>query len=585
MLLSLLIWAAIFFVLFSFGDFFLSVYHKICNTAESYNITETFLLGLCSILMPLQLLSLFLPINQYTLLAFLVLSLSYWVFNSNKAKTYCAGARGLWKSISLAGKIVIPTSLVLIFMSCLTYYAFYDAEYYHYQNIKWNETFAVIPGLGNLEDRFGFNSNYLLISSLFSFSFVKGEVYTMLQIVLFALIWLEFTLKLFRGKWNIQYLIILFLLSTMYFVSFNWFRCSSTDIIPILVVSYLLIKIVDEPKSILRKPLLFIVTLVTLLTFKISIGLLCLICLLPLYMLVKEKNYKNLFFICGSASIILVLWLIRNVILIGYLIFPLYQIDLFSFDWKMASGVLKMEQAHIKAWAIHMFKLPFVEVYYSSYIRLNILLGALSLICPIVLFIKRKTISQELLIVSIVTYVSMVIGILNAPDVRFVNGFIFGLLIIMGIILAGDLKLRFGKIMKSTFCVIILFMYIYPFSYFFEYYIPIDSSILLTPQACNQVAEVEGEHKLESVTLQILRPSDEDVRPFYSLFVFLGEGVPYTSYGGHKTQSLKTVEARGPSIEDGFRTKEEYINTINSNVNDYLVEYYRERYNITKEIK
>ena len=47
----------------------------------------------------------------------------------------------------------------------------YDTGLYHAQAIRWIETFPAVAGLGNLADRLVFNSSWLIISALFSFSF------------------------------------------------------------------------------------------------------------------------------------------------------------------------------------------------------------------------------------------------------------------------------------------------------------------------------------------------------------------------------------------------------------------------------
>lgn len=587
MLLAIVIWFTIFLVLYTWGHLTFSVYQKMCKplSTENYNATELLLLGMCSILIPLQTLTFFLPTNQFTLLVFVVLSIGYWCFNYKQLKIYRDNILTTWASFTLAQRALFVVLLFLILICPLTYAVSYDAEYYHFQHIKWMETYPIIPGLANLEDRFGFNSNYLLLSSLFSFSFVKGELYTMLQIVLYIFIWIEFIVMLFKSKYDLKNIATVFLLSVMYFLNFNNFRTSSTDIVPILVVCYILMKIALNPDILNKKPLFFVVALVSLLTFKISISFLCLICLFPLFALVKNKAYKSLIFICGVSLLIFSLWLVRNVILTGYLVYPLHQIDLFSFDWKMASGVLQMQQVHIKAWAIQMLKSPFIQLYYPTFLRANFLIAFFSLLTPIIFLLKRKTMNKQLLAVAVISYFSMLVGLINAPDVRFANGFIFGILAIAMIALINGFSLKIKPVYQILIYVSVLFIYIYPYSYFFEYYIPVRSSIVFTPQSCTQVPDIECDLKIGSTTFKILRPTDEDVRPFYTLYTFLGDGVPFGPFEGRKLQSINTLEMRGESITDGLRTKSSYIDEINNNVDGYITRYYFLHYGIIKENK
>ena len=84
-----------------------------------------------------------------------------------------------FKIISLKKKIKSKILTVLFYFFCLIILTksslFYDTGLYHIQTIKWFNEFSLIPGLANLNDRFGFNiiyyylSNYLVYPYTFKF--------------------------------------------------------------------------------------------------------------------------------------------------------------------------------------------------------------------------------------------------------------------------------------------------------------------------------------------------------------------------------------------------------------------------------
>ena len=51
----------------------------------------------------------------------------------------------------------------------------YDSSLYHAQSIRWIEEYGVVKGLGNLHNRFAYNSAFFCLQALFSFSFLLGK--------------------------------------------------------------------------------------------------------------------------------------------------------------------------------------------------------------------------------------------------------------------------------------------------------------------------------------------------------------------------------------------------------------------------
>lgn len=576
MILTITIWIITFFVLFSFGDMLIFGYNQVCKREDSYGILDVFILGLCSILIPLQALSLFFPSNQYTLLLFTIVGLIYWIFNKQRFGMYLSKVNDIYSSLSLFQKGLIVIVILLILVSSFLPGIFFDADFYHLQQIKWNEQFAIVPGFANWEDRFGFNSNFLLLSAIFTFSFISGKAYITLQGLVFALIFVWGLINLIRSKYDVKYVLLLFFLCIMHYMHQSMLRSSSTDIIPLLCIFYFIARSALSPRFVMDKALFAIVLLTSLVTYKFSTAFfLIFVGIYVIVEMIREKRYRELIFIGIISFLILSLWFVRNTIITGYLIFPIYQIDIFSFDWKMPWSVLKLEQEHIKAWAERMFRESYSGFNVGN--MLNLLFFAMALLLPLILIIRKKALDRAIVFLSASSYIAMILCFINAPDYRFFSGFVFGNSFIVCLIILYNRKIQFPKRGMIFTCV-------YPLCLFAAIKLTTPmrdiSKFIVEPLGNSSNINVE-EYKLGHLT--VLMTNDSLFRSFYTLPSIPRGGLPFESYMGDKLQDVTTIEPRGESLQDGFRTKEEYRDLFNENVEEYLQVYYKNKYNIDYE--
>ena len=73
--------------------------------------------------------------------------------------------------------------------------------------------------------------------------------------------------------------------------------------------------------------------------------------------------------------------------------------------------------------------------------------------------------------------------------------------------------------------------------------------------------------------LDIFITVDKNDRTFDRLPATNPTGLPFTPFDGNKIQSIKTVENRGNFLQDGFRTKKEYIELLDGNSQKYIQEH------------
>lgn len=594
MLLILIYWIIIFFILFSSGEIFLHLYNIINHkNKEKYSVTEIFILGTCFILIPLSLISLWFPCNHYVLTLFTIIAFLYWGLNRIKLKRHIQSAKHIYHTLSKNQIIAVVLFIFIIVLYLLLPEPFYDATYYHQQQIRWIAEYPTVPGLANLEDRYGFNSNYLLLSALFSLRFFSENILYAIQSLFFVLLLINTLIRLFTSGYNIKYVILLTVFCILFILSGWYFKDSNTDIIPLLFIFYYIVKTTLSPNWLKEQPLLACLLPITLITFKVSVAVFAIACLIPAIHLIKKKNAKKIIFIVSTSFLIVGLWLIRNVITSGYLIYPL-PLDLFSFDWKVPMGVLLLEKEHVEAWARYSFSIDWyydtspssmdlLKYYFNNFLLIVILLSPLLFIyCKI----KKHAINNNTLIIYLISVLGIVFTLLEAPGFRFMNGYIFGcLFIILFIYLALINKENFhiphryrNFIVLGCFAVVLANISkesLIIKDQLHEENIKI-KSLYLTPVIVQPPLSLSK--YLLNNNIEIYTTDKLPYQTYDNLPVTNAKGIPAYPFDGYKIQNITTIEARGNSLADGFRTKKEYVNIINNNFEKYKTEYYRLKY-------
>lgn len=573
MLANFITWTVIFFILFSFGDMLLALYNKICKRDEEYNLVDKLLLGLCFLIIPLSVWSLWLPSNQVFLFIVFLVSLNYWVIC--RKRLFC-----VYDYIVKSAKGVFsPFQSVLIILFLLFSLCFftwqqevYDSAFYHFQNIRWNEEYAVVPGVANLDDRFGFNSNYFLLSAIFSFRSFLDEAMYPLQPLIVTVVGCWVCIELFISRYEAKRLIILLSYILLFWVSIYFLGNTSTDILPNFIAFYIVARIVLYPKLLKTNYLIGIVLPVFLLTCKLSFFPLGLISIYLLYNLFREKKYKVVSFVVIAGLFILIPWLIRNVVVSGYLIYPFYQIDLFSFDWKVPREVAIRETNYIFDIGYYFFRIALR--YPGESVRdplfINILTDVIYLLtlCSFILALylmpkKRKEIKSHIYLLYIVFFVSIMVWAFGGPDIRFVPGVLCAVVFTGGALLYrnGNQKLYFPVFSKMLVCAFVLSIGLWTSRCYWCFYPQIKeydihpfSHAMLKPYSIADQQKARGIDITDEFSSYAIN-NDQ--------IIWVSEGLPHdmrlpASITSHyaKFIPLQCIEARGYKIQDGYRVKD-----------------------------
>lgn len=231
----------------------------------------------------------------------------------------------------------------------------YDTGLYHAQSIRWIEEYGVVKGLGNLHCRLAYNSASFSLSAFYSFSFLGGQSYHCMAgflALLLAKVCGEITeawkrKRLFLSDiariMGIYYLMIIF----------DEMISPASDYFMVLTVFYIVIRYLDlvekGEKSWIPFGLLALLCVYTM-SLKLSAALIVLLAAKPAAMLIKEKNLKGIAGFLGLGILILLPYLIRNVLISGWLVYPFTSMDFFPVDWKIPKGTADYDAKEIQVW-------------------------------------------------------------------------------------------------------------------------------------------------------------------------------------------------------------------------------------------
>lgn len=241
-----------------------------------------------------------------------------------------------------------------------------DTGIYHGQAIRWYEEFGVVRGLGNLQLHYAYNSAYLAFASIFSmFALLGTSLHTTTG-------FMEVLLCLYachglRGFWrrkrhgaDFGRMAILIYLLVIICRSMS----PATDFGTMLTAFYVLLRWLEvrEKSGDYHDYALLAVLAVFVMTMKLSAVTLLLFALFPAWHLVKQKEWRPIFIYILLGVIILLPFLVRNVIISGWLVYPFAGIDWFNVDWKIPREYLQVDAAQITVWGRNIFDISKIDL-------------------------------------------------------------------------------------------------------------------------------------------------------------------------------------------------------------------------------
>lgn len=429
MLAVLVFWIILFCIFLALGDAFVHLYNRLSNQAEKLSTTSTFFIGLAIAGFISCTLSLFVPLTTQLFIGIFILVCIYWAIRRKSLFNYIGNGIRLFKKSNLLGKILYVFIGFVVLYHASSFSSSFDQFLYHQQHIKWLQEYGIVPGLANLHLRFGFNSSSLSIVSLFAYlPDIKISFTALNGLCLFIF---SYWLINLAGKERGVLSSAIFIITLIVFVHFYAMELSSTstDIIVNILVAYLLLNCLFEKDNLEGIYLPLAVLPIFCVTLKLSSAPIVILSLYAYYHLLKSKEVKSLLFCILLSGIILIPWLIQNVILTGYLIFPFPAIDIFSFDWKVPTEIVDAEKTNTYYWAKGTAGdslLGWIPQWWQNHLSLMDKIIYILALCSSVIFIflMRWFNKKPLLFIGCLT---AIIGSLfvfaTAPALRFSLGF------------------------------------------------------------------------------------------------------------------------------------------------------------------
>lgn len=432
----------------------------------------------------------------------------------------------------------------------------YDTYLYHAQAIRWIEEYGVIPGLGNLHHRLAYNSAVLPLQALFSLKFLWGERSLHSINGFIGVLFLSYAICSLK-VWRIHkfYISDFFRAVLIYYIASQNDRISSpgTDFFALVMVLYIFIKwisLVEEKERDIRQYICLCFMCIFAVSLKLSVAMIIILILDPAIRLIRKKQWRQISIYAVWGLVMVLPFLIRNMILSGYLIYPFQQLDVFHFDWKMPIEQLVYEKNEIKAWAMglndaalcnasltewfpawqeNLTKIQKTEFYAFP------LLAFLSVCIAIEKLIKQKVADYLWIVITMIALV--LFWFLEAPDLRF--GGIF--LLLLPCFVVGNLAEYMNyKIQEYNIpLIIMLICVIYNSHPFISTLIAGDFDGIIWEQDY----EMRECSEVYLGTERFYVPIGDDRAGYYAF--------PSSPY----EEQILSIELRGGSLEDGFRRK------------------------------
>lgn len=276
-----------------------------------------------------------------------------------------------WRESSVTKKVLLTILFLLWAYFSSRGYMAYDSDLYHAQSIRWIEEYGVVPGLGNLHERFAYNSAAFAVNALYSMKWLLGRsLHTASGF--FALLLSASALELGR-TWKEKKLRLAdyAMIGAVYYLVTIWDEVTapSSDYLIMCTLFFIIIKWLQclergsrgKDEGMVPYALLCVAGVYAL-TLKLTAGLILLLVVKPAVGLIREKRWKEILLYLGLGLLVSLPWMARTVVISGWLFYPFPELDIFSVDWKMPAGPIAVDAAQIKTWGRALYNVSLVDL-------------------------------------------------------------------------------------------------------------------------------------------------------------------------------------------------------------------------------
>lgn len=294
--------------------------------------------------------SIFSPVNMWAvyILVFITLVIAY-MCKQDMAETV---------NISKTPKPAVIASVAVILLMAYGSsrgYMHYDTTLYHASAIRWIEEYGVVPGLANLQSRYGYNSAEFAHNALYSFKWYTGRsLHCTTGFLAMVSAHLLYDKELFTGRRTIQSVDFV-RIGLLYYlgVLFAQMVSPASDYVANLLIFDILILMLGRVKDrTLPADHYVLISLLAIygITVKVSLAPMVLICLIPFVYYIIKKDVRSILFCIVSGLVIAMPYFIRGYILSGWILYPSTLIKLGNPDWQVPIGEAQYDAKEISMW-------------------------------------------------------------------------------------------------------------------------------------------------------------------------------------------------------------------------------------------
>ncbi len=472
-------------------------------------------------------------------------------------------------------KMPVSCFLILLFAYGTSRgYMHFDTGLYHAQSIRWIEEYGVVPGLAALQARFGYNSSAFALTALYSMKEIMGQslhatsgFFALLSSFTALNLYKVFTDKRVRLS-DFARIGLIFYLS----VIFSEMMSPASDYYAQILLFVVLILWLEEDEWQKEKRIqnptpygLLCILLVYAASVKFSVAPLLLLVIKPAYMLLKQKDTRQIVICLLGGTITILPFFVRNVMISGWLVYPFAGIDLFSVDWKIPKGQVQYDAMEIGIYGkgitdVTKWDTPFIQwcpAWFAGlktleklFVLATVAAVVFGVVYAIIVFVKyckghkKETLSYSLafLLVFMVFTIGTAFWFVSAPLVRYGYAYVLALpLITFGFFYTRLLQIDRVKGITQychvAFCIILT-------GFLLTRAKGISESVIRTykePYYIAQMDYIDGDATMQVIDGVTFYIPTENGQIGYNKF-------PSSLF-------VQPIEFRGESIEDGFRLK------------------------------
>ena len=408
------------------------------------------LFGVTAVTVYAQTLSLFGPVGNPANLIAVLLSLCF-LFCFRKRLTLLLVE--IKKALTAKRLLLYLSELCVISLLSARVPDLADAYYYHIPTIEWVHRYGAVKGLASLMPALGFNGSLHSLSALVDWSVLGASTplhtvsgYSMIILLLFS------TDRLLSYDWKktCSYSMILNGISIiLVLIGTAWISSPVLDMpVTCLLWTVLILwcEIVEknepDPPSYLPEMIQLCFFFVFAVTIKLSAAVFVLLAFYPAYLMIKDHKILQVFEALGIGLLIAAPFLIRNVLISGWLLFPSSIPDLFDAVWKLPESLVNNITGYATRGSrdpgfLNRTDIPWVVQWFigSSLLKKLLYITTFLMFIAGIFYIFRQCIKKDenknsaFLYYYSVLMIGLVYWFFAAPDTRFGWFYIFPVLV------------------------------------------------------------------------------------------------------------------------------------------------------------